>query len=28
MIFATSYVFVNLFVDILYAYLDPRVRYS
>ena len=28
MIFATSYVFVNLGVDILYAYLDPRVRYS
>ena len=28
MIFATSYVFVNLLVDILYAYLDPRVRYS
>ena len=28
MIFATSYVFVNLGVDILYAFLDPRVRYS
>jgi peptide/nickel transport system permease protein len=28
MIFATSYVFLNLAVDILYAFLDPRVRYS
>ena len=27
MIFAGAYVFVNLAVDILYAYLDPRVRY-
>lgn len=27
MIFAAAYVFVNLVVDILYAYLDPRVRY-
>ena len=24
---ATIYVFVNLFVDISYAYLDPRIRY-
>ena len=28
MIFATSYVFLNLIVDIIYAFLDPRVRYS
>ncbi len=27
MIFACAYVFVNLAVDIIYAYLDPRVRY-
>ena len=27
MIFAGAYVFINLAVDILYAYLDPRVRY-
>ena len=27
MIFAGAYVFVNLAVDIVYAYLDPRVRY-
>ena len=27
MIFAGAYVFVNLAVDILYAFLDPRVRY-
>jgi peptide/nickel transport system permease protein len=25
---ATSYVMVNLFVDVLYAYLDPRIRYG
>ncbi len=25
---ATIYVFVNLLVDISYAYLDPRIRYS
>ena len=28
MIFATAYVFLNLIIDILYAYLDPRIRYS
>ena len=22
------YVFANLFVDILYAYLDPRIKYQ
>lgn len=27
MVVATGYVFVNLFIDILYAYLDPRIRY-
>ena len=27
MIFAGAYVFINLAVDIIYAYLDPRVRY-
>ena len=27
MIFAGAYVFINLAVDIVYAYLDPRVRY-
>lgn len=27
MIVAIAYVFVNLMVDILYAYLDPRIRY-
>ena len=28
MIIAAIYVFVNLFVDILYAYIDPRIRYG
>ncbi len=27
MVVAVAYVFVNLFVDIAYAYLDPRIRY-
>jgi peptide/nickel transport system permease protein len=27
MVVATAYVLVNLMVDILYAYLDPRIRY-
>ena len=27
MIVATGYVFVNLFIDVSYAYLDPRIRY-
>ena len=26
--FATIYIFANLFVDITYAYLDPRIRYD
>ena len=25
---ATIYVFVNLAVDILYAFIDPRIRYD
>ncbi len=25
---ATGYLFVNLFIDILYAYIDPRIRYE
>ena len=28
LLFATGTVFVNLTVDILYSYLDPRIRYS
>lgn len=28
MLIAGIYVFVNLFVDILYAYIDPRIRYG
>lgn len=28
LVIATSYVLVNPFVDILYAWLDPRVRLS
>ena len=26
--FATVIIFINLIVDLLYPYLDPRVRYS
>ena len=26
-VLATMYVFINLGVDIIYAYLDPRIRY-
>ena len=26
--FATVVIFINLIVDLLYPYLDPRVRYS
>jgi peptide/nickel transport system permease protein len=25
---ASSYVVINLIVDILYSYLDPRIRYQ
>jgi peptide/nickel transport system permease protein len=28
LLFATVYVFTNLFVDILYAWLDPRIHYA
>lgn len=28
MIFASAFIFINLFVDISYAYLDPRIRYE
>ena len=27
MVVAVAYVFVNLMVDVAYAYLDPRIRY-
>jgi ABC-type dipeptide/oligopeptide/nickel transport system permease component len=27
LVFATSFVLVNLFVDVLYAFVDPRIRY-
>jgi ABC-type dipeptide/oligopeptide/nickel transport system permease component len=28
MIFAVTFVLVNLLVDLLYTYLDPRIRYE
>jgi peptide/nickel transport system permease protein len=28
LLFATAYVLINLFVDIGYAWLDPRIRYT
>ena len=28
MIIVTAFVFLNLVVDLLYAWLDPRIRYS
>ncbi|MDQ2787658.1 MAG: ABC transporter permease, partial [Chloroflexota bacterium] len=28
LLIATSYVIVNLIVDIIYGFLDPRIRYS
>jgi peptide/nickel transport system permease protein len=28
LIFAVTYVIINLFVDLTYAWLDPRIRYS
>ena len=28
MVFSVLYIFVNLLVDITYAYLDPRIRYK
>jgi peptide/nickel transport system permease protein len=27
-VIASGYLFVNLFIDILYAYIDPRIRYE
>ena len=27
-LFATFYIFINLFVDVAYAYLNPRIRYN
>jgi ABC-type dipeptide/oligopeptide/nickel transport system permease component len=27
-VFAGIFIFTNLVVDILYAYLDPRIRYQ
>jgi ABC-type dipeptide/oligopeptide/nickel transport system permease component len=27
-IYATAVVVLNLVVDVLYAYIDPRIRYS
>jgi peptide/nickel transport system permease protein len=28
MLFAATFVLINLFVDLLYTYLDPRIRYE
>jgi ABC-type dipeptide/oligopeptide/nickel transport system permease component len=28
LLIAVTYVFVNLFVDLLYGLLDPRIRYG
>ena len=28
LLIAASYVIVNLIVDIIYGFLDPRIRYS
>jgi ABC-type dipeptide/oligopeptide/nickel transport system permease component len=28
LIFSVLFILVNLIVDILYAYLDPRIRYQ
>jgi ABC-type dipeptide/oligopeptide/nickel transport system permease component len=27
MVFATMFIFITLVIDILYAYVDPRIRY-
>ncbi|MEE2885036.1 MAG: glutathione ABC transporter permease GsiC, partial [Chloroflexota bacterium] len=27
MVVASGFVFMNLIVDIIYAYIDPRIRY-
>lgn len=28
LLFAVTFVFINLFIDILYAWVDPRIRYE
>jgi peptide/nickel transport system permease protein len=28
MVFSGMYLIINFFVDVLYAYIDPRIRYS
>jgi peptide/nickel transport system permease protein len=28
LVFSVSFILVNLVVDILYAYIDPRIRYG
>jgi ABC-type dipeptide/oligopeptide/nickel transport system permease component len=28
MVFAVTFVLINLLVDLLYTYLDPRIRYE
>lgn len=28
LLFAVTFVFINLFIDLLYAWIDPRIRYS
>jgi peptide/nickel transport system permease protein len=28
LVFATIFIFVNLVVDFLYVFLDPRIRYD
>ena len=28
MLYAAAIAFLNLIVDVLYAYIDPRIRYS
>jgi ABC-type dipeptide/oligopeptide/nickel transport system permease component len=27
-VFASMFIFLTLIVDVLYAYLDPRIRYN
>jgi len=28
LVFALSFILINLFVDILYSYLDPKIHYE
>ena len=28
LLFATAFVCINIMVDVLYAYIDPRIRYG